>query len=1467
MPRLDKERLQSINNFPELVNYLRDELEWPIVDCEPDDLTFDWSADTLRVAEHHASALSGGMVRQLRNMTTTQPWGIFLVEFNDDRIHRGLLREILRGLVANRRRDPRLPAWQHDNLLFICATRDYDRFTFAHFRGERMQKARLAMFGWQRASSYLRTLCEFNLPALRWPVDPPDCTAWLKSWATAFDKEPLTREFFKRFDKALEAIKADLENLQNLTSPEAYSRAQLLLERLLFLYFLQNRGWLNRQRDYLLKNFEPYRNRPAECSYNADFLERLFWTLASAPGSDAYRLEGIPFLNGGLFDDDEFAPTPIRRKNNPPLRIRNATFSFIFENLLEAFNFTVREDTPLNQDVAVDPEMLGKVFESIVLHAEAEAEYNAPDKRKATGSYYTPRIVVHFICREALRLYLKGQLPETEWDTRIRALFAVDSTDGLDAEEVALLKTAFHPTDGRRLLEILQPIKMCDPAVGSGAFPVGLLHELVNLRRIAETVANGFVDPVRGQGSNWIHRTKADIVENCLCGVDIQQQAIEICRLRLWLSLIVDYDLGLDPFEADPAQFRQAIQNISQLPNLEMNFRRGDSLLDYICGVNVRVAPEKSETYRKEYSKIRDLGLKLHHAKKSDRKRELRLDILRHRLDLSERVLTDEIRALKDANSQLTLSLVTETQSEAAKHRQVEEEIRKLQEALQKVAADRKSLEKIAARPFDIAHFYPELRKLEGADFDSPFNFSWRIDFADIFQSGRGGFDLILGNPPFVTARDPEKRELYRERWKRVCSGKYLLVCPFFDLSFGLIRLGGQLGFIVSNAFAKREFGKPLIEDLFPTVDLQKVVDCSGLMFPGHGTPTCIIFGQNQEPAENTAIRITATLPGGGDLRTSPEESPLWYAIAAHHDSPGYADSRITVADRSRLEMAKWPWNLEYTAEETRQLMETNTQVVGEFTESVGILVHTNADYAFLVPQHVARRAEIEMQFLVEHYHGDDIRDWAANSSEMLIRPYTPDWKLITLSEHHGIHKWLSRFCSPLGSRATFDGRTYDEAGRPWYEFHMVNYSKLNKQLSVCFTELATHNHFIPITRSTLCTRRAPVLQLPDNAREHEFRVLLSILNSSASLFWLKQVCFNKGAGEDEERDRFEYAGGKIERLPIPSVVADAMRGKRNDLADHLAALSQACWERGRQRPALSMKKLFEKPGEAYYHWNSSVSGYVAPNSCLGQPFETSEDLRAAFSGACCIRESLRREMIALQEEMDWLVYAAYGLIPADSTALGNSPMPTPLAREQRPFVLWAEAGGDFEKAIALIPAAWSEERKALWHARLEAIRDSEHIRRIEQPVYKRRWDEQWKVGNRWQCGPVAYDAEFVDAFEWWLSEKAEWWLEKKKNGGPVSLDDWTAALWQDVRVQAAWGVVSEALGRLQKRADFTRYFAAVVKEQSVPDDIPAAVPWDELEKKRKIPTAVKRIRGKLNVPRERFRVTNSGEYVWAGVK
>ncbi|MHB8523140.1 MAG: Eco57I restriction-modification methylase domain-containing protein [Limisphaerales bacterium] len=1329
----------------------------------------------------------------------------------------------------------------------------------------------------------------------------------------AFDKEPLTREFFKRFEKAIEAVKTDLERHQALPSAQAYSRAQLLLERLLFLYFVQNRGWLNQQRNYLLDNFKSHRVIPDEFSYYADFLDRVLFTLSTPPdfkGPGAgVRLQGLPFLNGGLFDDDEFAQTHERKKDNPPLHVRNATFAAVFESLLEAFNFTAHEDTPLDQDVAVDPEMLGKVFESIVLHAEAaDPDAVAPDKRKATGSYYTSRIVVHFICRESLCQYLLPRLTAgKDWNRRLRALLEIPASDGLGTEDLALLKTLLTPAEGRQILDLIRGLKCLDPSVGSGAFPVGLLHELVNLRRLCEAAALGYVDPVRKHGNQWVHEQKAEIVENCLYGVDLQQQAIEICRLRLWLSLVVDYDLGCDPFTADEKSFRAAIRDISQLPNLEMNFRRGDSLLDMISGVHIRVNSDLLTGRSDEVREIQKLAHELHTAKSAEKKKKLRLEILRRRFELSQRVLADEKKLLR-ASQQVGDLFGGDEGTDAEKRRRAEAEIEQLDKALAKLVADRKELEKLATKPM-AADFYRELRKLEGADFDSPFNFVWRIDYAEIFTGKHsvstlagdlnlgdeltsaprpGGFDLIVGNPPFVTARNPVKRELYRAKWMRVCHMKFLLVCPFFDLSFGLLKPDGQLGFIVSNAFAKREFGQPLIEDFFPTVDLQKVVDCSGLLFPGHGTPTCIVFGAQRKPDDKKPIRVAATLPGGGDLRAQPEESPLWHALAAQHDNPGFSNKQVVVSDRSRKEMAKHPWAFDSTTSATTAVLEKGdrTPLIDVLADEVGVCTMTNADDIFFATDDSSRRNNLPPSRLPFYHQGEELKNWEAEAPYRIALPYeadcqpTPEQKL-----EASFRNYLRPFKRILEDRHTFANLTFKQAGRTWYEFERMNANKYSTPKFITFAHIATHNHFAFVSDKRVFGRHAQVIKLPAAATDNEHHLLTGFLNSATVLFWFKQACFNKGAGEDEHRDRFEYSGTKVQQLPMPAAVTDGLRGKPGAPADRLTALSRACWERGRELPSLALRKLFEKPGEAYHAWNAALPGHVPPHAQLPARFTTTEQLREAVTRALAVREKLRAEMIALQEEMDWLVYRAYALLPADhpSADLESEILSLKLAENERPFRLWAKDDGDFAKAVALIPAGWSKSRRALWETRLAAIRDNEHIRRIEAPVYKRRWDEQWKVSNQWLAGPAAYAQELVDAFRWWLAEKAEWYLEHKAKGGPLALDAWTAALASDVRVQAAWPVIADALNQVElwklesngkkstaspkpdaSSAAFTRFFRDTVNDETVPDGIPPAIPWEELEKKMKVPKQAKNVRGKLNVPRERFR-SRDGTYLWAG--
>jgi hypothetical protein len=1202
-PQVIRRAIDNLTDRNSLVNELLvNTLEWPVTE------------------DAQEEALDG-VVWELRTPRGGDAaWGICLLQLapNDD--WRTRLCQVLRGLVADHRRHPHLTQWRED-FLFLCTTPDCHRFTFAHVRGDR-----LATFGWEKKDRCLRTVCEFHLPALSWPKDGgADAAAWRKAWARAFDKEPLTRDFLRRFGAALAAVKKDLQTYQGLGAAEAHRQAQQLLERLVVLSFMQRRDL-----------------------------------------------------------GDLFAPAP--------LKVRSETVAFVFQELLDAFPFTAREDAPLDQDAAVGPEMLGKVFESIVLPAEpADRDAAAPHRRKATGSYYTPRPVVHFICREALRQCLGRQLPGGDWGRRLKELMEMDAAGGLPAAQVERLRELLTPEEGSLLRDRLRRLRCCDPAVGSGAFPVGLLHELVNLRRVAETAADGYVDPVRTHGNAWLGRLKRQIVRDCLFGVDLQQQAVEICRLRLRLSLLADGDPDPGIFTAD----------------LERNFRRGDSLLDPV---------------------------------------------------------------------------------------------------------------------------FPELE---------------------------GGFDLVVGNPPFVTARNPEQRERYRQRWPRVSSGHFQLLGPFLELSMGLLAPDGELGFIVSNAFARREFGQGLVENLLPTVGLHKVVDCSGLLFPGHGTPTCLLFARLEPPEDSQPVRVLAILPGGGDLRTPAEESPLWDAISRHHDEPGFEDRRVAVHDWERQRFLHWPMSFDFQADELRRRLESRgTRTLGELIAgTVGRVCFTGADDIFFVEEHLLRRLGLRKAGIARFAEGDRFRNWSHTETHCLC-PYTQQGELIPAREAGAIRRYLKPWESFLRRRLSY-GETQDERGRSWWEYSLVFSERLAGGRAVSLCEIATHLHAEVVRKPFIANRANPIFVLAGTPTEQDYDLVAGLLNSSAALFWLKQVCYNKGAGEDEERDRFEYAGGKVEKLPVSAEIGDALLGRGlGVIARRLRELSAACRRRGTELAGLTLRKLFEKEGEAYQQWRSELVGYSPPPPVAGKPFATAHELRANFRAVVGRREQLRRELIARQEEMDWLVYAAFGLVDDPGTPPADADLA--LGREERPFCLWVAADGVLDRAAALIPRAWSAARQALWRKRLEILHTNEMVRRIEQPVYKRRWDEQWKCGSAWQCGPPAYDAEFLEAFAWWLAEKAEWWLEHRRKNNAASLAEWTAALWGDPRVRAAWAVAAATVLRV---VDFATFFREIVKGQSVPAGLPFGTSWAEVEAGRSVPRSAKALRGKLNVPRERFWVTADGRY------
>ncbi|MBI3411356.1 MAG: Eco57I restriction-modification methylase domain-containing protein [Planctomycetes bacterium] len=338
--------------------------------------------------------------------------------------------------------------------------------------------------------------------------------------------EAVTKRFFTEYADVFGHAEESVKGVPKGEARRLYT--QRLMNRLMFLYFIQRKGWLTFGGDkrYLRALFQ------AATEAKEDFLnDRLYWTFfagLNTPNEDKAlhahvdlkeRRGEVPFLNGGLFDlEDEY---DVREK----VKIPNKSFAAIFE-LFERYNFTVTESTPLDVEVAVDPEMLGKVFEELVTG------------RHETGSYYTPRPIVAFMCTEALKHYLN----QTVSDEAAVARF-------VDEGDPSAL------SDPEAVLNALRSVKVCDPACGSGAYLLGMMQELLRLREA--------LFATKGLDAPNVYKRKLEIIQNNLYGVDIDLFAVNIAKLRLWLSLAVDFEGATPP----------------PLPKLDFKIECGDSLM------------------------------------------------------------------------------------------------------------------------------------------------------------------------------------------------------------------------------------------------------------------------------------------------------------------------------------------------------------------------------------------------------------------------------------------------------------------------------------------------------------------------------------------------------------------------------------------------------------------------------------------------------------------------------------------------------------------------------------------------------------------------------------------------------------------------------------------------------------------------------------------------------------------------
>lgn len=354
----------------------------------------------------------------------------------------------------------------------------------------------------------------------------------------AFDVNKVSKSFFEEYKRVFEVMREAVKGFG--TSDEEQDRRHLftqrLFNRLMFLRFIQKKGWLtiDGSTDYLAALWASHNKLKQDGkNFYTDRLRFLFQALnnekagivlAGKGGAVEATIGRVKYLNGGLFEETE-------EDKNPKIKIADAPFKQIFDResgLFETYNFTITESTPLDVEVAVDPEMLGKIFEELVTG------------RHETGSYYTPKAVVSFMCREALKGYLETQVATEKKEAIARFVDSHEPNEIKNAEAV---------------LDALRRVTVCDPACGSGAYLLGMMHELLDLRQC--------LFQTRQVDNKTMYQRKLEIIQTSIYGVDIAEFAVNIARLRLWLSLAVDYD-GPEP---------------EPLPNLDYKLERGDSLL------------------------------------------------------------------------------------------------------------------------------------------------------------------------------------------------------------------------------------------------------------------------------------------------------------------------------------------------------------------------------------------------------------------------------------------------------------------------------------------------------------------------------------------------------------------------------------------------------------------------------------------------------------------------------------------------------------------------------------------------------------------------------------------------------------------------------------------------------------------------------------------------------------------------
>ena len=567
-----------------------------------------------------------------------------------------------------------------------------------------------------------------------------------------------------------------------------------MMGRIVFLYFLQSKGWLAGNLHYMHDLFYDASDE-VKGNFLDKVLEPMFFGLlntrpedrSSAPLVNGVGVkyipnaDEIPYLNGGLFQQEKIDEVD----SVFPAGMFQSLFDFF-----DSYNFTIDENDPNDAEVGVDPEMLGKIFENLL------------EDNKDKGAFYTPKEIVRYMCQESLTAYLQTGIEDAEVKEHIANFVKTN-----DVEELGGASSELAMSIDRKLIDV----KICDPAIGSGAFPMGLLRELYACRKSIEIFEEDNAADI-----------KRHIIQNNIYGVDIEKGAVDIARLRFWLALIID--------EKEPMP----------LPNLDFKIMQGNSLLESYKGVDLDVTSKKLKTGKdtKKTRGVLSLGFEETDVQKTIQ------DLVKSYFSITDHTLRAQRRQQIDKYVKDYIKICAEGNHE-------------VQDAVDEL-------------------------EIPNDQF-----FLWHTYFADVFE--QGGFDIVIGNPPYGVSIKDDYRKAVVASWGNVPD--YEIYYYFIVLAAPLLKEKGIMSYIIPNTFLFNTFAKHFREMLVEKWNVLEILDCTKFpIFESAVVRNAInLFQKDSEGSKQVGYRNTANVTSFSDLLEREREFMTVESLLAMNQNWGLA--------------------------------------------------------------------------------------------------------------------------------------------------------------------------------------------------------------------------------------------------------------------------------------------------------------------------------------------------------------------------------------------------------------------------------------------------------------------------------------------------------------------------------------------------------------------------------------------------